>query len=96
MTAPSPKSLSEQLIGLYGPMLGGRDLYAALGFKSYAAFYRSKQRNEIGIAVFTLPGRRGWFALATDVAEWLEAQSTRTIEGLSVVDSEESLNRKAC
>lgn len=69
------KSLEEHLFLRFGPTLGGRDLYAALGFKTYSAFHRGKQRGEIGVHVFTLPGRRGWFALTTDVAAWLRAQA---------------------
>lgn len=79
MTSTSSKSLAEQLIETYGPMLGGRNLYSALGFKTYSAFYRSMQRNEIGVKIFNLPGRRGWFALTTDIADWLEAQSNGVI-----------------
>jgi len=84
MPVISSKSLSDQLMELYGPTLGGRDLYAALGFKTYGAFHRSKQRDEIGIKIFTLPGRRGWFALTTDVAKWLEKQAERA----TVLDDE--------
>ncbi len=69
------QSMTGQLLSQYGPTLGGQDLYAALGFKTYAAFHRSKRRGEIGVNVFTLPGRRGWFALTSDVAAWLAAQS---------------------
>lgn len=75
MISTSSNSLAAQLLDRYGPMLGGRDLYAALGFKSYAAFHRSKQRGEIGVIVFSLTGRRGWFALTTDVAAWLSEQA---------------------
>lgn len=78
MTGISPKCLAGQLLDQYGPALGGQDLYAALGFKTYAAFHRSKQRGEVGVHVFPLPGRRGWFALTMDVAEWLEKQASRT------------------
>ena len=63
------------MISNFGPTLGGRDLYAALGFKTYAAFHRSQQREELGVHVFKLPGRQGWFALTDDVARWLEKQS---------------------
>ena len=75
MPPASSNELINNLLDRYGPTLGGRDLYAALGFKSYAAFYRSKQRGEVGIDVFTLPGRRGWFAFTTEVAAWLIDQA---------------------
>jgi len=69
------KPLDQQLLDRYGPTLGGKELYLALGFRSYSAFHRSKQLGELGINVFTLPGRRGWFALTTEVAAWLTEQS---------------------
>lgn len=72
---PETKSLDQQLLDQYGPTLGGKELYAALGFRSYSAFHRSMQLGELGINVFTLPGRRGWFALTTDVAAWLTEQA---------------------
>lgn len=68
-------TLVEQMFVRFGPMVSGQDLYQALGFKTYAAFHRSKKRNEIEVNVFTLPGRRGWFALTADVAVWLNHQS---------------------
>lgn len=77
MSKETKQSLIEQMVSRYGPTISGQDLYAALGFKSYAAFHRSKQRGEIGVRVFTLPGRRGWFALTTEIAEWLAAQRER-------------------
>lgn len=70
-SSPPQKSLGAQMLDRYGPTLGGKELYAALGFKSYASFHRGKQLGEISVNVFTLPGRRGWFALTTEVAEWL-------------------------
>jgi len=77
MVTDEIKTLEDQLFSRFGPTVGGRDLYAALGFKTYPSFYRSKQRGEIGVHVFTLPGRRGWFALTTDVAVWLRTQAAR-------------------
>jgi len=71
----SHQAFADKLLNQFGPTLGGRDLYAALGFKTYAAFHRSKQRNEVGVNVFSLPGRRGWFALTLDVADWLHQQA---------------------
>lgn len=74
-SASEAKPLNEELLDRYGPTLGGKELYAALGFRSYGAFHRSKQLGELGINVFTLPGRRGWFALTTEVAAWLTKQA---------------------
>jgi hypothetical protein len=68
--------LANQLISRFGPTIGGQDLYSALGFKTYAAFHRSQQRQALGVHVFKLPSRRGWFALTGDVAAWLAQQST--------------------
>lgn len=66
---------SERLLKQYGPTLTGTDLYAALGFKTYAAFHRVLSRRELGVRVFKLPGRRGWFASTLEVADWLDRQT---------------------
>ena len=66
--------LTRHMLLRYGSTMGGRELYNALGFKTYAAFYRSKQKGELGVTVFSLPGRRGLYALTTDVSHWLENQ----------------------
>ncbi len=75
MTHNPLADLSNQLILRFGPTMGGQDLYTALGFKTYAAFHRSQQRQALGVHVFKLPGRRGWFALSVDIATWLMKQS---------------------
>lgn len=67
--------IASQLMSRFGPILGGQHLYSALGYKTYSAFHRSRQRGELGVHIFKLPGRRGWFALTKDVARWLEEQS---------------------
>lgn len=73
-------SMEEKLFARYGALMGGTDLYAALGFKSYSAFYRAKEIGELGVNVFQLPGRRGWFALTETVAVWLRQQANKTGE----------------
>jgi hypothetical protein len=72
MVKQQASDLTTQMLGQFGPTLSGKNLYSALGFKTYASFYRSLKRCEIGVPVFTLPGRRGWFALTGDVASWLD------------------------
>jgi len=60
------------LVRNYGAVIGGRDLREALGFKSATAFCRAVRAGRLPIRLFDFSGRRGRFALATDVAEWLE------------------------
>lgn len=78
LNKPTEEMLNN-LITRFGPLLGGQELYSALGYKTYSAFHRSQQRGELGVHIFKLPGRRGWFALTTDVAMWLEEQSIKQL-----------------
>lgn len=68
-------NMSEQMLKQYGPVMNGKDLYLSLGFKTYSAFYRAMQLKELGVDVFRLPKRRGWFAKTTEVASWINAQA---------------------
>lgn len=67
----SSKSLAQLLLDQYGPIIGGKDLYQALGFRSYAAFRLANEQMKTPILVYQLPGRRGWFARTDDLAKWL-------------------------
>lgn len=62
----------------YGPLIGGADLRKALGYRSASAFNRAMRMNSIGVNVFPVPGRRGRFALTTEVGRWLENVSKNT------------------
>jgi hypothetical protein len=70
--------LLNHMMSRFGPTLGGQDLYSALGFKTYGAFHRRRQLSEVGVHIFKLPGRRGWFARTDEVARWLEEQSGKS------------------
>ena len=61
-------NLSNELLNKYGPLIGGSDLYLALGFKT---FRLAKERGEIPIEIFKIPKRRDWYALTADLAQWL-------------------------
>lgn len=65
------KALESDLLGRHGPMLGNADLQLALGFPSREAFRQALAREQLPVPVFTLPNRRGKFALVKDVAHWL-------------------------
>ncbi len=68
-------SIEKKLFARFGALLGGTDLYSVLGFKTYAAFYRAKELGNLGVSVFQIPGRRGWFALTEDVSVWLRVRA---------------------
>lgn len=74
-TARNPQELAEKLheglLTRHGPVLGGADLARALGYRSLAAFRQARRRGQVDIALFTLPNRRGVFALTLVVATWL-------------------------
>ena len=63
--------LRESLLRMHGPLLGGEALIAALGHKNAASLRQARRRGQVAITLFTVPNRRGWFALTQDVADWL-------------------------
>lgn len=68
------EELSRDLLLRYGPMLSGKELLQALGYKTADAFRQALSRDLIGVPVFTIAHRRGKFALSKDVAHWLARQ----------------------
>lgn len=74
--------LLTQLQDRYGPVIGGQDLRQALGFPSAAAFRQAALRGTLTVPVFSVPNRRGRFALTQEVAAWLyERRRTATSPG---------------
>ena len=67
------EELRLEMERLYGPLLGGSKLVAALGHGNAAALRQARKRGRVSVPLFTLPQRRGYFALTRDVAEWLAA-----------------------
>ena len=77
------QALENDLLSRHGPMLGNDDLQVALGSPSREAFRQAVARETLPVPVFSLPNRRGKFALVKDVAVWLasrhaEAQHPRS------------------
>ena len=69
------KQIEKELYETIGPLLFGEKLYSALGFPSSAAFRQALSRRYISIEIFSLPNRRGKFALSRDVAKFLARQA---------------------
>lgn len=71
------EKLRKEFTDRYGPMIGGADLRRVLGYKSPDGFRLAIIRNQLGVATFVVPHRKGHFALSDDVAKWLaELRST--------------------
>lgn len=72
------EQLAQEIRGdlnhLYGPLLGSRDLWKVLGYKSPVAYRQARSRKRISIPEFEIEGRSGHFALTVDVARWLAKQ----------------------
>lgn len=73
------KELEEELTSRYGPMVSNEDLRIALGYPSKDAFRQALSRKRAPVPVFSLPQRRGKYALTKDVAAWLAAQRNAAI-----------------
>lgn len=61
------------LIEKFSPLIGGDDLVSIAGFQTKEALRLALRRGVIGFDVFRLPGRRGLFARAHDIALWLSS-----------------------
>ena len=77
--APLEVLLERQLMHRYGPLIGNEDLCQALGYPSKDAFRQALARKNVPVPVFDIENRRGKFALIGDVARWLVAQRSRSI-----------------
>lgn len=66
-------ALQQDLLQLYGPVIGQDDLRRALGYASLGGFRQALARGVLPVPVFAIPHRRGKYALTKDVAWWLAA-----------------------
>lgn len=65
------EALERDLLARYGPLIGNDQLCQALGYSSIDAFRQAQSRGLLPVPVFSIPKRRGKFALVKDVAQWL-------------------------
>ncbi len=65
-----------RMITALGATVGGQALTKALGYPSQDAFRKASQRGRLPIRTFEVTGRRGRFAAATDIAQWIWGQRT--------------------
>jgi hypothetical protein len=63
--------LHDDLSRQYGSLLASADLVKVLGYRSPGAFRQAMVRGTVPVPLFTIPHRRGHFALALEVASWM-------------------------
>lgn len=56
----------------HGPILSASVAAKVLGFKSTDALRQARIRRKLPVPMFTIEGRRGWFASTAKVAAWIE------------------------
>lgn len=67
-------TLHDDLARQYGSVLPSADLVRVLGYRTSGAFRQAMVRDTVPVPLFTIPHRRGHFALALDVATWMYRQ----------------------
>ena len=74
LTPPSENfvaTLHDELTRQFGSVLPSADLVKVLGYRTPGAFRQAVVRGTVPVRLFTIPHRRGRFALALDVATWM-------------------------
>jgi hypothetical protein len=63
--------LEAELSRRYGALLNQADLAILLRYPSVQAIQKARARGDLGIPMIKIPPRRGWYATARAVAEFL-------------------------
>lgn len=92
-------SIENELLQLYGYVIGGRDLRVLLGYPSVEALRQAIWRGTTPVPVFVIEHRRGQFALAKDIAVWLatsreHAKSSASLKMSLAAEGASSAQRK--
>ena len=70
---PSPLGVSVP----DSPILSSADTARLMGFPTREALAKARRAGRLPIQMFTLPGRRGWFATREEVFGWLRQSLNR-------------------
>ena len=65
------ESLEQELFDEYGPYVPLSRIWRKLSFPSLDAARKAAVRGTSPVICLTLPGRRGWYLHAGDVARWI-------------------------
>lgn len=70
------RELLDRLLRDHGYVVGSAGLRQALGYPSQAALRLAMANGTLPVTVFRIPGRKGPFALAHDLAAWLASRGS--------------------
>jgi len=70
MTMKKHEELRE-FLAEHDQLLDSHELARIFKFGSARSFRRAAVAGNLPVSVFRLPGRRGWYSRAADVADWL-------------------------
>ena len=89
------EELLSRMTTMHGELIGGPALYKALGFEHADTFRKAKAQGRLSVATFSIPGRRGDFAVTHQVASWIsklpfeEASSSLEVESSETLSTED-------
>lgn len=69
--AQERREIERELTFHFGPLIGYENLPRALGYRSSHALRQAEARGTLPVKIFKVPGRRGKFAFAMDIADWM-------------------------
>lgn len=67
----SCEALQQELVAEFGPYVPLSRVWRQLSLPSLDAARKAAARGTAPVACLTLPGRRGWFIRAADIARWM-------------------------
>lgn len=65
-------AMTRRLLDEHGPLMNAAAAAKILGFKNTDALRTARNERRLPVPMFTIPGRRGWFASTEAVGAWLE------------------------
>ena len=71
LRASAHATLLASLREHHGELLTGEALYSTLGFTSADAFHKARKRGQVHVGIFSMPNRRGNFAITREVVDWI-------------------------
>jgi hypothetical protein len=69
---PKQPATTQDLAHEFGPVMDARALRRIFNYSTQSGLRGAISRGALPVRVFTMQGRRGPFALTSDVARWLE------------------------